>query len=624
MDLSIHKNEIAGFMSTVMKDYQLLRGKKRTDSSTPFWDLIVITAADEDQKSAFDAQLQGKFSRKELPLDCPIHVVADQPGPKLGNGGSTLTSLEFLENEYKDELYTKRVIVIHAGGQSRRMPSTSILGKIFAAVPCGNPMYQMLDVKLAMYLPFLPKMPPGVFICCADDFLVYSIAKKTGSDEEKQSSWEFSNTGFTALAHPSTLAVGVKHGVYVVDSIDKIDTTKTIQQSDCLQVLQKPSEEEMHKRSAVLNGKNLQFPDGVKIKGSVAYTDSAYFFSMDIAKKFLQFLKTDGPITCEIDAYGDFLQALGPNSSIDYTRHTPNVTTPTPQLIPTREKIFNLLKDSTIQLLLMNASQFVHIGTTKEYIHYFCFDSKFQEEMSLGKDVFNSWTEAEDEDEEPVAKKRAKLSDVSTGCVMHSILPKKSFVPENSVVEYCHFHVPVHIGQNSIVNNCSYQKSVGDQVSVVNPTVPLKIPHNVFLHTVPIKQGATTRYVTIIYHIDDNLKRSISSDKVHELPLLGATIEDYCSCCSIDTASILADHHGDESEPVSLWTLSLHPIADTMTESLDLALKVHQTVTKRKTSKELLKGRNLISMDTILQRKDVKDMLDYRNDLQQQISLSSA
>ncbi|OWF43785.1 fucose-1-phosphate guanylyltransferase-like [Mizuhopecten yessoensis] len=627
MDGTESKNGIKANMSIIMKQYESMRGRKRADHCQQFWDVVVITAGDDAQKEAFEAQLDSKFSRKELPLDCPIHVVADPPGPKLGNGGSTFSSMDFLEKEYKEDLCEKHVMLIHAGGQSRRMPSTSVLGKIFAPIPSGNPLYQMLDVKLATYLPLIPRMPPGVLICCADDFLVYNLGKE-GSDE----SWGFVESGFTALAHPSTLTIGTKHGVYVVKSLDEVDTSLHIQQSDCLEVLQKPSLQMMDSRGAVLSSKHLQFPDGIEIKGSAAYTDSAYFFTMDVAAKFLKFLKTNGSITCEIDAYGDFLQALGPKATIDYTNHTSNVTNPTPSLIPTRKKVYHMLKDSNIQLLLMNSSKFIHIGTTKEYISHFCFHSQFQEEMSLRKDVFNKWTEEEDddEDEEPVAKKKAKLSDVSTGCVMHCMLPLKSFVPQNSIVEYCRFEVPVHVGQNVIVSNCSFRKSTADERSNGNKSthvkLPLKIPHNIFLHTVSVRQCDKTQYVTVLFSIDDDLKKTVPGSKAKQLPLLGATIEDFCKSCGIDiertlTSCLDKKGQGAETEPVSLWTLRLHPVVDSMTESLSLALQIHTAVTKREKVVSL-KGRKLVSMDDILQDKDVKDMLKYRNGLYQEIKPS--
>ena len=65
--------------------------------------------------------------------------------------------------------------MIHAGGYSKRLPSHSCSGKIFSPVPVSptkGGCYQMLDLQLAMYLPFLKMMEPGVFIVCADDIEV--------------------------------------------------------------------------------------------------------------------------------------------------------------------------------------------------------------------------------------------------------------------------------------------------------------------------------------------------------------------------------------------------------------------------------------------------------------------
>ena len=61
-----------------------ITGKDKSELESPFWDVIVLTTADHDQKSVFEEQVRQKLQRKELPLGIPIYVVADPPGPKLG------------------------------------------------------------------------------------------------------------------------------------------------------------------------------------------------------------------------------------------------------------------------------------------------------------------------------------------------------------------------------------------------------------------------------------------------------------------------------------------------------------------------------------------------------------
>lgn len=83
-------------------------------------------------------------------------VFSDPPGAKIGNGGATLHVFEQLEkvvgweelkkgdkNQFNtrgiaiNTEYAARVLLLHAGGYSQRLPSVSVVGKIFMGLPCG-------------------------------------------------------------------------------------------------------------------------------------------------------------------------------------------------------------------------------------------------------------------------------------------------------------------------------------------------------------------------------------------------------------------------------------------------------------------------------------------------------
>ena len=49
-----------------------------------YWDSVIITAVNDEQKRVYEKQLEQKFARKELPLGVPFDVIADPEGPKLG------------------------------------------------------------------------------------------------------------------------------------------------------------------------------------------------------------------------------------------------------------------------------------------------------------------------------------------------------------------------------------------------------------------------------------------------------------------------------------------------------------------------------------------------------------
>ena len=108
------------------------------------------------------------------------------------------------------------------------------------------------------------------------------------------------------------------------------------------------------------------------------YTDSVFFVDWRTAKNLYDFSQEIQPIDCEIDAYGDFLQALGPEASADYTKNVANVTKETSSLISKRKKIFEFLKGTQLNVLLLNESKFYHLGTTMECIHHFCDDKVFR------------------------------------------------------------------------------------------------------------------------------------------------------------------------------------------------------------------------------------------------------
>lgn len=78
---------------------------------------------------------------------------------------------------YGADMYNMRFLFIPAGGYSQRLPNLSILGKLFSPLPFGESQYQMFDLILATYLPFLKHMPPGVFLASSDAIISFSLSE---------------------------------------------------------------------------------------------------------------------------------------------------------------------------------------------------------------------------------------------------------------------------------------------------------------------------------------------------------------------------------------------------------------------------------------------------------------
>ncbi|XP_037325695.2 fucose-1-phosphate guanylyltransferase [Pungitius pungitius] len=542
-----------------------------------FWDVVAVTAADESQRAAYELQVRQKVDRKELPLGPHYKVFCDPPGPKIGNGGSTLYALQQLNDIYGKALERLRVLLIHAGGFSQRLPSASALGKIFTAVPLGDPLYQMLELKLASYVDFPSRMRPGVLVTCADDVELYS----TGGDE----SVRFDQPGFTALAHPSSLSVGTTHGVFVLDSDEKSGDSE-VESVSCLRFLHKPSIAEMRGSGAVRDSRGgcLSLSDA-----EFVYTDSTYYVDFGTAKSLLGLLEELGPLDCEVDAYGDFLQALGPRATVDYASNTANVAKEEGSLVGVRQKIFHLLKGTPLSVVLLNNSKFYHIGTTSEYLFHLARDGALRTELGLLPSAFS-----------------VDANESSGRCVMHSVLDPACSVGAGSVVEYSRLGAGASVGAGSVVSGCWVRAG-------------LSVPAGVLAHSLCVTRGRRAAFVTAIFGIEDDLKRAAEAPSgLAELKLCGVSLPACLSRWGLSEGEL---RFSGDAPACSLWNACLFPLCSDQQSSFSLSLEMLQAALSG-SAFTVPKGTALVSMRECLMWKNLEEMLKFRGGLYEDITRS--
>ncbi|NXW43534.1 FPGT guanylyltransferase, partial [Nyctiprogne leucopyga] len=533
-------------------------------------------------------QLAEKLSREELPLGTRYHVFVDPPGPKIGNGGSTLHVLRCLEDLYGDKWTTFTVLLIHSGGYSQRLPNASALGKIFTALPFGDPVYQMLELKLAMYIDFPSHMKPGILITCSDDIELYS----TGGTETVT----FDKPGFTALAHPSDLSVGTTHGVFVLDP-SSFSGKGGLEYTSCHRFLHKPAVEAMRRCGAVCVRRNCSQPSSSRdhsdseTDSECVYTDSIFYMDHSIAKQLLTFYKQLGTLCCEIDAYGDFLQALGPGATQDYTENTSNVTKEQSQLVEVRQKLYSLLKGTALNVIVLNNSKFYHIGTTQEYLLHLTSDSKLKFELNLQPVAFSIFSgEAE--------------ALAQSASVIQSVLEPGCLIGPGSVIEYSRIGPEVSVGQNSVISG-----------SHINWKVD--VPSNCFLSSLSIKMNNQVKYASMVFGVEDDLKKSVSllSD-IHSLQFFGVSL---LECLDLWGVKVSDQLFSCENTRLGLWTARIFPVCSTLSESVRMSLKMLNSVQHKSAFK--LNGFKLLSIEEMLGYKDVEDMLKFRKQLYDKIHL---
>ena len=473
--------------------------------------------------------------------------------------------------------------------------------------------WQTLDLALALYLPFLERMSPGYFHVSSDCIVLYDL--------DDTDDWTFTKSGLTALAHPSSLQIGTGHGVFVLKDkpTDKTKISpKKAEFRECVQVLQKPSIGQMNEAGAVQDPGEGQEP--------FVYTDSCFFIDHDFAGKLAEFYRQESPLKCEIDGYGDFMQPLGLRASIDFTLNTANVADVEPDLIPTRQKIFHLLKGTPLHVVALNTSNFYHYGTFGEYIYHQCDDPVIAEQLSFEKFVFSTIKNTTESrisrsqggcasDSSPLKKKR-KPSVSTKGCVMHSLLMAGSESATRSIIEYSSFSIPVKLGTNCIISNCEY---IEDQLAQV------ALPDNTFLHTVIVNHNGNVRYVPVVFNITDNLKKKVSLDQVGNLVYLGKPLMQVSEKLGLTTAADVFKKAG-ESKCYCLWQACLFPLQESMSEAFIFAFCLIQWLQMGSETEGSgsfvdrgLSQKVRFSMADIMLHKNIEAMLQFRNDLYRKI-----
>jgi fucokinase len=195
--------------------------EEHMDAEAGFWDVLIVTASNERQAEAYEAQLN---LRRELGLLGDVReaiVVADPGGRRIGSGGSTLYCLmEVLRRrlgsrlaksdarEWEQVLAELRVLIIHAGGDSRRLPAYGPCGKIFIPVPGENDSavcLSLFDRQLPTYLALpAPAQGRGQVVIASGDVLLRFDPTRV----------RFTKEGITGLACYAQPEQASRHGVF--------------------------------------------------------------------------------------------------------------------------------------------------------------------------------------------------------------------------------------------------------------------------------------------------------------------------------------------------------------------------------------------------------------------------
>jgi fucokinase len=138
----------------------------------------------------------------------------------------------------------QRVLMIHSGGDSRRLPEYSLAGKLFSALPIKTPWGEVstvFDETLALSTMWAERVSSGLVVSSGDVVLTFPAG---------QLAWHLPGVCGAAMRQP--VEIGSQHGVYVLGDSGRVYS-----------FLQKPSAAEVRAAGGILPGEQVALDIGL-------------------------------------------------------------------------------------------------------------------------------------------------------------------------------------------------------------------------------------------------------------------------------------------------------------------------------------------------------------------------
>ena len=162
----------------------------------------VVVASNPAQAAEFRRLLDGRIENGLYPKEIDFVVLSDPPGGRVGSGGGTLLALQSILDRMEK---AQSVLMIHAGGESRRMPAYAPEGKLFGPVASSSSSVfppVILDLQLSLYLKY--PWNPGELVIASGDVVIDFDAEVLPKDRGE----------IYGFAKAESFELGSQHGVF--------------------------------------------------------------------------------------------------------------------------------------------------------------------------------------------------------------------------------------------------------------------------------------------------------------------------------------------------------------------------------------------------------------------------
>ena len=436
------------------------------------WDYVVLTASNDAQALAYDVQIKHRQEKSLLPKNTKFVVIADRDGKRIGSGGATFSVIRYIRENEKT-FRNKRILCIHSGGDSKRVPQYSACGKLFSPVPRILPdgrRSTLFDEFMIGMSTVASRISEGMLVCSGDVLLLFNALQI-----------DFYQADVAALSIKENVEVGKNHGVYLKNSNGFVAN-----------FLHKMDTDTLTSCGAVDAQGNVDIDTGAVIIGTEVL-ERLYSLVAE-EKDYLSFANEKS----RVSFYADFLYPLAINSTLEeFYKEKPEGDF-TEELYDCRTKLWNALHEYKIKLIQLSPASFIHFGTTRELLGL--VTEHMEQYRFLGwKSVINS---------NLVTDKYA---------ISNSYISRKSCVGDGSYIEDSRVHSGSVIGKKCVISGVTLSGE-----TVADETV---------LHGLKLNDG---RFVCRMYGVNDNPKENKLFGTDISEPLWTANI--YPVCDSIEEA----------------------------------------------------------------------------------------
>ena len=433
------------FLQQSLQDSVADLRRSLSDETLPHWDAIILTASNELQAEGYRRQIALRRETNRLPKGTEFYIVPDEGGKRIGSAGSTLSVIRLLQEQY-GSLEGRRFLCIHAGGDSKRCPQYSALGKLFSPVPTeidGMPA-TLFDMFLLTMASMPGRLREGMLLLAGDVMLLFNPLM-----------CDFGTAGAAVVSFKEDVETGKNHGVYLRGENGNVKA-----------FLHKLPEEKLRELGAVDE------------RGNCSIDTGCMYLSPEILKKLYALADTPEKYHAMVNEqvrlslYGDIAYCLAENSTEEAFMKEKPEGEYCEALTEARKKLWAAIGGRHMKLLNLAPAKFVHFGSIPEIMEL--MNSGVEKYRTLG------WNRQINS---------SIGNDAAAG--YNAVLAPGAEAGENCYLEVSYVHSGGRIGRNCYLSF----------VDIHDETVP----DDVVLHALKQTNG---KFVCRIFGRNDNPKES--------------------------------------------------------------------------------------------------------------------